>query len=77
MTGGKLLRLERMIPAYGITVKHKFPYACLFRNFMQGAGELQLSEISEKRIAISCLNLKFEKFYPTVFRISSATYILP
>jgi hypothetical protein len=33
MTGGKLLRLERMIPTYGIIVKHKFPYACLFRNF--------------------------------------------
>ena len=39
MTGGKLLRLERMIPAYGITVKHKFPYACLFRNSERWGGD--------------------------------------
>jgi len=39
MTRGKLLRLEWMIPAYGIIVKHIFPYACLFRNFVQGELE--------------------------------------
>jgi hypothetical protein len=34
--GGILLRLERMIPPYGIIVKHKLPYVCLFRKFLWG-----------------------------------------
>jgi hypothetical protein len=36
ITRGIALKLERMIPACGIIVKHKFPYACLFRNFERG-----------------------------------------
>jgi hypothetical protein len=67
MTGGKLLRLERMIPAYGIIVKHIFPYACLFRNFVRGlrkfsylqlsGGELQFSA----DICILCKTIKSAK----------------